>query len=109
MVINSNSQKLTAAGSDAVKYCKNNASLTVVTETNNYLVTIRDWNATQTLYAHYAANPKAFNHDVINKTTQYGSYEAAILSAFGDSVNLYTDGGLATYYPLSVNSTTHAV
>jgi hypothetical protein len=93
---------LTAAGPQAVSFYKANASVTVVTSTNNYVVTINNWAAIQTLYNQYLANPTAFNNSVAINTAS-SNYEVAILSAFGGAINLYTTGGLTSYYPLTLN------
>lgn len=108
MLINSQKQTLTSAGASAVQFYKDNASMTVVTAENNYVVTVKDWSALQTLYNQYAANPTAFDNNIINKNDQYNSYESALLDVFGSSINLYTNYGSTSYYPLTINSTTHA-
>jgi hypothetical protein len=105
MLINSQSSTLTNAGLTDVVFYMNNASVTVVTNTNNYVVTVKDWNNLQTLYNTYIADPKSFNKSVSDNSALYGSYEAAILSTFGSAINLYTDGGLTNYYPLTLNTT----
>ena len=109
LLVNSQSQKLTAAGAAAITFYKNNATITIVTKTNNYVATINNWNTLQTLYNKYIADPATFNDNVLAKNKQFGSYESAILDTFGDAITLFSDGGTATYYPLSYNSTTHAV
>jgi len=108
MLLNSKNSKLTAAGQQAVNFYKTNASVTIVTSTNNYVVTINNWDAVQTIYNKYIANPAAFNANVV-KTSQTSSYEAALLLAFNGAINLYTDGGLTNYYPLTINTTTNKV
>jgi hypothetical protein len=105
MLINSQSSTLTAAGPQAVAFYKANASVTVVTNTNNYVVTVNDWGALQTLYNTYIANKTAFNNNVISTSKADNSYEAAILSIFGSAINLYTDGGTTSYYPLTLDTT----
>ena len=105
MLINSQSSKLTSAGSNAVSFYKSNASLTVVTATNNYVVTINSWPAVQTLYNTYLNNITAFDNTVKSNSTLFKSYEASILNTFGNSINLYSDNGTpGKYYTLTANT-----
>jgi hypothetical protein len=64
----------------------------------------------QTLYNTYLSNPTAFDNTVISNTAS-NNYEVAILTAFNGAINLCTNGGTTSYFPLTltVNSTTKAV
>ncbi|HVW96136.1 MAG TPA: hypothetical protein VHA56_09230 [Mucilaginibacter sp.] len=109
MVINSQSQKLTSAGTTAVSFYKSNASVTVVTSDNNYVVTVRNWTALQTLYNEYLQNKAAFDKEITDNTALFSSYEAALLSKFGNSINLYSDYSSSqskTFYPLTITTGT---
>ncbi len=108
MLQNSQNSALTSAGQQAVAFYKANSSVTVVTSTNNYVVTVSDWSALQTLYNTYLANPTTFDNTVISNSNA-SNYEAAILTAFAGAITLYTNGGTANYYPLTVTSSKNVV
>ena len=107
MLTNSKDSRLTSAD---LSFYKANASVTVVTRDNNYVVTVNNWSALQTLYNQYLNSLQSdgtygFDNTVISNTSKY-NYEAAILSAFGGAINLYSNNGTPnSYYPLKVNST----
>ncbi len=69
----------------------NNASITVVTKDNNYIITLNDWDKIKTLYESFKSDPVAFEENFLNQSNklQYGL--AGLLSIFGSAINIYVD------------------
>lgn len=105
MLLHSQSTTLTSAGQQAVAFYKANASITVVTSDNNYVVTINNWSTVQNIYNQYLTNPTAFDDKVESNSGSPGNYESAILGAFQGAINLYSNNGTPkSYYPIALTS-----
>ncbi|MBC9908954.1 hypothetical protein [Chitinophaga varians] len=68
-----------------------NASLTVVTKDNNYIITLNDWDKIKTLYESFKSDPGAFENNFRRKSTELKSATSGLLSIFGSAVNIYLD------------------
>jgi hypothetical protein len=114
---NTSTNKLIASGANAIKFYKSNVSVTVETSTTNYVVTVNNWGSLQTLYTEYQNSYNAtthdygFDQDFINAAASHSnSYTYALLSIFGDAINLYTaPAGSTTYTPVAINTTNSTV
>jgi hypothetical protein len=69
----------------------NNASVTIVTKSNNFIVTLNDWNQIKSLHESFKSNPAAFEDNFQAKSAEYRSGVAALSVIFGSSINLYID------------------
>lgn len=104
--------QLNAAGPVGMQTFKDNASITAVTKNGNYVVTVRDWDALKYIYQDNSATEATYQA----KAAEYGRAnpsstfversEYALLSLFGNSINLYkAPPGSTNYSPLQLSST----
>lgn len=102
---NLNHPDLIAAGAGATQFYKDHVSITANTSNGTYVVTVQDWNALQTLYNQYSANPAAFNSNYVTVAQNNGnSTEYALLSIFGNAINLYkAPPGSNNFEPRHIN------
>jgi len=122
MMTNLTNPALISAGAQSIKVYKSNVSVTVVTKTGNYVVTVKDWGALQTLYTDFNSTQEdptthlnAFDTDFVSKGRTYltanplasegdaGIY--ALQTKFGASINIFhAPKGSTTYTPLTVTT-----
>lgn len=106
--------ELVAAGSSAIKFYRDNVSVTTITKDGNYVVTVKDWGKFQTAFDRFRDDPFGFDDDYVNIASQYldthpvltgvgGAY--AIMKLFGDAINIfYTPPNYGTYDPMKIDS-----
>jgi hypothetical protein len=110
MVKSLTSSTLQAAGSAAVNFYKDNATMTIVTANGNYMMTITDWAAIEAFGNQYSANSASFNDLYRDRTQLYFSNEAALLSMFGNAINLYkSELGSTDFKPIVLNNNNQPV
>jgi hypothetical protein len=94
----------------AVNFYEQNVSLTVVTVTQTYVVTVNDWSALLGCYNSYNKDPATFVAGMASNVNNVSGYEAALLKTFGSSINVFSNAGETndhTFHPLSYNPTTN--
>jgi hypothetical protein len=113
-------QNLINSGASVIQFYRNNVSITVLTQTEDYVVTVNNWGTLSMLYAQYQAslntgtNIYGFDTDF---STLAGEYAAtnnlssaagnifALLSTFGNAINVYeAPHGSTAYQPLAIAS-----
>ncbi|MFT4202759.1 MAG: hypothetical protein QM610_02490 [Chitinophagaceae bacterium] len=106
-----NNSQLQNSGTASVDFYKNNASVTVITSSEEYVVTVKNWDGLINLYNQYGINQagiNTINEMVIN--SQVASYDAAIISVFGNVINYFKKSNDNNeYYPMHLSATNTAV
>lgn len=94
---NTSTNKLIAVGASALNFYRNNVSITVLTNTTNYVVTVNSWGTLSTLYAKYQASldpntgEYGFDNDYLKAVTENNNnYAYPLLTLFSDAINLYS-------------------
>jgi hypothetical protein len=116
MIDQLNDQELLNSGISNITTYKNGVSQTIVTKSGNYVVTVANWGDLQQLFTTYKANKEAFQEQYRNIESSYKSSHPlategepttyALLSQFGDAINLYkSTPGTTSYSPLQITST----
>ena len=95
---------LVAAGSTAVQFYKQNVSSTVVTSGQSYIVMVSNWDTLNNLYGIYLASPATFDANLISLGQQLGSYDKALLQTFAGAINVYSNSGSSSFYPIALDS-----
>ncbi|SDQ00459.1 hypothetical protein SAMN05428975_5403 [Mucilaginibacter sp. OK268] len=116
MIDNLTNPDLIAAGSQSIKFYRDNVSMTIVTKTGNYVVTVKDWGKLQTLFDRFKDDSGGFDDNYVNNRDAYladhtylglglaGVY--SLMSIFGDAINIYQSPYPSTpYSPLTVDPT----
>ena len=86
-----------------------NTFVSVVTNDNTYVVTVKNWTILNDLYGQYQNSPVAFDQNLVAINNSTGSYEVAILKIFSSAINLYTASPKSNdYTALTVGSDNHS-
>ena len=100
---------MSAATEAEREYYMKNATLTVFTPDNTYVVTINNLVDLAGIFSQFSADPQGFDDQVVADGTTYHSYEVAILKTFGRSINVYSaPAGTTDFTPLTVSDTNHS-
>ncbi|WP_029276299.1 hypothetical protein [Pedobacter borealis] len=82
-----------------IDFYKNNVSITVVSGSEKYIATVKDWTVLKTAYAQYTANMDAYNRDYAKLAAEGGGTENALLKKLGNAINLYKENSAGKYEP----------
>ena len=106
---------LIKGGTSGIQFYRNNVSVTVVTKNGNYVATVNDWAALQTLYTKFTNDPNGFNSNYVQTGLNYlaanqgatdsdaGAY--SLMTLFGSSINLYkAPTGSTSFTPLTIDN-----
>jgi hypothetical protein len=123
MIGNLSNSSLVNAGTSAIQFYRNNASITVVTQSNTYVVTVNDWGKLQTEFTKFNASPvdptthlNSYDQNYVDlglnyEKTNQGSTDAdaglyALMAIFGSAINIYkAPTGSTNYVPVTLNTT----
>jgi hypothetical protein len=90
LYLNSVNTDLQNAGAAQLNYYKNNGMITTVTNLETYIITGVHYETLQSKYIKYKADTAAFNNNFRELTSQFsGRWDQALLTIFGNSINLY--------------------
>lgn len=114
-MLNLSNPDLVAAGPTAINFYKTNVSITVLTKTETYVVTINDWTLLQEIYNKYNADTTTFddtysqvglNYENDNPSATTGDAGAyALMELFADSINIYeAPTGTTNFQPVTINT-----
>ena len=121
---NLSNPELTSAGIGSINHYKSNASVTAVTSTGNYVVTVNDWSALQVQNNAYNSsfytdgngknqnymndNYGAIGNLYLSQNTLASPQEAsayALMAIFGNAIHLYkASAGSTSYVPLKITN-----
>ncbi|CAM3678631.1 hypothetical protein MUGA111182_02725 [Mucilaginibacter galii] len=74
------------------------------------MMTITDWAAIETFGNQYAANPRSFIQAYNDKISLFGTNDAALISMFGNVINLYkADANSTDFKPIVLDSNNQPV
>lgn len=105
LIDNLSNPQLATSGASNIAFYKNNASITTVTKAGNYVVTINNWGTLNTLFQTFKKNPEAFDNNYQDIATNKLSTEYALLTIFGNAINVYkAPANSTTYSPITINA-----
>ncbi|QPH38757.1 hypothetical protein [Pedobacter endophyticus] len=103
LVSNINVPALRNASTEERNFFRSNVFVTVVASLHTYVITVNNWQALEKLYFEFKADEAGFNANYIRLTTEHGSSEHALLSLFGEAINLYkAPAGSTNFKPVGM-------
>jgi len=120
LVQNLTNTTLTSAGNPSIQFYENNAQVTTETSTGNYIITITNWQAMQSLLNSAfstQAEINTLNGEYVDDAKDYLSNNAtatvgdagayALMTLFSSDINIYyAQPGSTNYQPLIINGVT---
>jgi hypothetical protein len=103
---NLSNPNLANASIQEIGYYMQNIAITTETSNSTYIITIKDWTALKTMYDNYNSNPSGANAAYVSTAASHsGSAEYALLSLYGNAINLYkAPAGSTAFVPLMLDT-----